>query len=225
VSRSLHTDPYPLRAIRRVGAPRRRRDQEPRVARRQAKLNAARDAGPCPGTDQASMPSPNVHVHMCPARRGFVHPASVADITALLSRLGPIAVYGLRHIELRHLEGDDRSRVLVAALRMPGVVVLYEQACPPWLISGRLASGSLRRLERAGAQVDMSASHTWVGWPDLTLRNFMLFDGLVHEIGHHMIQHGAGRATAPVMRTADHERLADAFAAGCRRAWTMGTTP
>jgi len=43
--------------------------------------------------------------------------------------------------------------------------------------------------------------------------------GLMHEVGHHVIQHRA-RKLSPVMRTVDHERRADSFAAECRRAWT-----
>jgi hypothetical protein len=54
-----------------------------------------------------------------------------------------------------------------------------------------------------------------VDWPGDTLRDFLLFDGLMHEIGHHM----TGKRTARVMRTADHERRADAFATACRLVW------
>jgi hypothetical protein len=47
----------------------------------------------------------------------------------------------------------------------------------------------------------------------------MLFDGLMHEIGHHLIQQHTGKRTARVMRTGDHERRADAFADACRKTW------
>ena len=48
----------------------------------------------------------------------------------------------------------------------------------------------------------------------------MLFDGLMHEIGHHMIQHDTGKRATRAMRTVDHERRADAFAAACRQVRT-----
>jgi hypothetical protein len=41
----------------------------------------------------------------------------------------------------------------------------------------------------------------------------------MHEIGHHVVQHRTGKRGARVMRTADHERRADAFAAACRLRW------
>jgi hypothetical protein len=47
----------------------------------------------------------------------------------------------------------------------------------------------------------------------------MLFDGLMHEIGHHVIQHAAHKQHAPATPTADHECRADAYAARARHAW------
>lgn len=175
MSRSLHTDPYPLRAARRV------RDVQVRVGR---------------------------------PRPGFVHPAGASDIRRALAFFGAPATYGLRRIELRHGTG----RLLVAALSEPGVVVLFEQPRPPWTIQGRLTTEARVRLRRAGATVEQGASAARVDWPGQALRDFMLLDGLMHEIGHHAIQHRA-RKTRPIMRTVDHERSADAFAASCRRAW------
>jgi hypothetical protein len=57
---------------------------------------------------------------------------------------------------------------------------------------------------------------TIVSWPSTTLRAFMLFDVLMHEIGHHLIQHYKGKRPARVARTRDHEAFADAFAQRCR---------
>jgi hypothetical protein len=53
----------------------------------------------------------------------------------------------------------------------------------------------------------------------------MLVDGLMHEIGHHLIQHHKGKRLARVMRTADHERRAKQFAEACRQAWVARQTP
>lgn len=45
------------------------------------------------------------------------------------------------------------------------------------------------------------------------LRDFMRFDVLLHELGHHVLQHRA-RKVGSVRRTSDHERFAEMFA--CR---------
>ncbi|MET7969850.1 hypothetical protein [Micromonospora sp. NPDC005305] len=44
------------------------------------------------------------------------------------------------------------------------------------------------------------------------LRDFMRFDVLLHELGHHLLQHRA-RKVGNIQRRSDHERFADAFAA------------
>ncbi|GLH98133.1 hypothetical protein [Phytohabitans aurantiacus] len=180
LSRSLHTDPYPIRAARRAGVP--------------------------------------VRVRRCPPRPGFTHPAGPADVVRVLSFFGAAVTYGLRAIELRQRPAADTG-LAVAALRVPGIVLLFEQPVSPWVLPGRLTDGTAARLERAGARVTGGQAGTRVDWPGDTLRDFMLFDGLMHEIGHHMIQHAARKYRAPAMRTADHERRADAYAMRARHAW------
>jgi hypothetical protein len=228
MSRSLHTDPYALRAARRVVAPYRRRPDEPRVARRRARLSATLDtaagAAKCSPGGPGGPPA-RVDVRVCPPRPGFFHPAGVDDVTRLLAFFGPPAVYGLRRVELRQRVGDNRCGLLVAGLKVPGMVVLFEQPPPPWMIAARLTVDSLQRLQRAGAHIQMTATQTRIDWPAQTLRDFVLLDGLMHEIGHHMLQHNAGKRVTQAMRTADHERCADAFAAACRRAWTTSAAP
>jgi hypothetical protein len=206
VSRSLHTDPYRVRAARRLMAPYRRRADEPRALRRRSRLEARM---PAPGG-----PAARVEVRVCPARPGFHHPAGAAEIGRMLAWFGPPAMYGVRRVELRQRSGADAGGLVVAALLEPGVVVLYEQPWPPWVLVGRLTADAGHRLRRAGAVMRITDGLARVDWPGRTLADFMLFDGLMHEIGHHMIERGA-RA----MRTADHERRADAFAAACRSAW------
>lgn len=44
------------------------------------------------------------------------------------------------------------------------------------------------------------------------LRDFVRFDVLLHEIGHHVLQHRV-RKVASVRRRADHERYAELFVA------------
>jgi hypothetical protein len=156
---------------------------------------------------------------VCPARPGFVHPADRVQVARLLAFFGPRALYGLRSVEMRHAVDHGRPGLLLAALRPPGHVVLYEQPRPPWVFAGRLHAVSRQRLDRAGATVHETHGLTHVAWTDDTLRDFVLFDGLMHEIGHHIIDNDAGTRGARVMRSADHEARADAFAAACRRAW------
>ncbi|WP_426512061.1 hypothetical protein ACPPVO_16435 [Dactylosporangium sp. McL0621] len=154
-----------------------------------------------------------VAVRVRAARPGFVHPASPADIRRLLAFFGPAATYGLRAVELRQRPGPGFA---VAALRVPGIVRLFEQPEPPWVLPGRLGPPDLARLRRAGAVVSPGPAATEVGWPGHSLRDFVLFDGLMHEIGHHVVQHAANRHRTAAMRTADHERRADAYAARAR---------
>jgi hypothetical protein len=57
---------------------------------------------------------------------------------------------------------------------------------------------------------------TTVDWPGDTLRDFVLFDVLMHEIGHHIVQQYTGNRAGRVMRTRDHEAFAERFARRCR---------
>jgi len=166
-------------------------------------------------TRRAGAPVP---VRVCPPRRGFVHPADPADIVRVLTFFGPAAAYGLRGIELRQQPAAGTGPA-VAALRVPGLVLLFEQPAPPWDLSGQLTDVATARLQRAGARVATGQASTRVDWPGSSLCDFMLFDGLMHEIGHHMIQHAARKHRTRAMRTADHERRADAYAVRARHAW------
>jgi hypothetical protein len=159
-----------------------------------------------------------VPVRVCRARSGFVHPADPADVVRVLSFFGPAAAYGLRGVELRQQPAGGTGPA-VAELRVPGVVLLFEQPAPPWELPGQLTDLAMGRLQRAGARVVTGPAGTLVDWPGSTLRDFMLFDGLMHEIGHHMIQHAARKQRTRAMRTADHERRADAYAMRARHAW------
>jgi hypothetical protein len=210
VSRSLHTDPYRVRSARRVAAPYRRRGDEPRAVRRRDRSDVT-----APG---AGGPAVRVDVRVCPARPGFHHPAGGAEILRVLASFGSAVVYGVRRIELRQRTGAGPAGLAVAVLREPGMVVLFEQPRPPWTVVGQLNAEAEHRLRRAGAIVHAGPAVTRVDWPGRTLTDFMLFDGLMHEIGHHIVQRRAGRRGVRAMRTADHERRADAFAMACRLA-------
>ena len=166
-----------------------------------------------------------VRVRTTRPRSGFIHPIGRPQILDVLDFFGPLAFYGLRAIELRHVDQEERGVPVLARLRVPGTVILYEQRASPWTIAGRLSEESLSRLRDAGAIVDIGPSATVIDWPEGTLAKFMLFDGLLHEVGHHLIQHHSGKRTARVMRTADHERAAERFAAACRAAWAARLDP
>jgi hypothetical protein len=158
---------------------------------------------------RAGTPRP-LPIDATPARPGFVHPATPREIADLLIRLGPTATYGLRGVQLR--ERPAGAGLVVAALRMPGMVILYEQPRPPWTLAGRLTAETVERLRRAGALVDEIAAATRVDWPGDTLRDFVLVEGLLHEIGHHQVQQRRRKRTVRAMRTADHERVATRYA-------------
>ncbi|MBI4602060.1 MAG: hypothetical protein HY721_08870 [Planctomycetes bacterium] len=154
-------------------------------------------------------------------RAGRVHPAGKSDIVALLSSLGPEGTYGVKSIEL--VEGDDAAPgglVRLGRLSVPGRILLYDQRAPPWSFVGRLAEPVVARLAAAGAAVEESTDglETVVRWPGKTLRDFMLFEGLLHGIGHHLLQHHKGKRTARVARSRDHEAFARRFVRRCRAA-------
>ena len=94
----------------------------------------------------------------------------------------------------------------------------------PWRLSGLLKGDVARRLERAGAVVtrltDVGA--TLVDWPQDTLRRFMLEHALLHELGHHVLQHYKGKRPLRVARTRDHEAFAARFAEKQRAALMKG---
>jgi hypothetical protein len=224
MTRSLQTDPPSIRAARRTNAPRRSRKAEPAVVRREARL--LRAVGIEPRDEPATGDRPaSIRIRVTAARPGFHHPLGRREIRELLDFFGPVTTYGVRSIELTHLPTDDRTSVRLASLRVPGVVLVYEQAESPWVVHGRMSEAAVHQLERAGAVLSTMDSATRIAWPGETLADCMRFDGLLHEIGHHLIQHHNGKRTARVMRTADHERRAKRFADACRRAWVEKAGP
>jgi hypothetical protein len=162
-------------------------------------------------------------------RPGHLHPAGRADLERLLHFFGPRHYYGLRAVRLLRAPAAPAGKLLLGRLRVPGEVLLYEQPAPPWVLTAPLAPADAQRLLRAGAVVaEVHAGTRWrVDWPGQTLRDFLLFDVFLHEVGHHVFQHETGKRTARVARTRDHEAFADAFARRCRLAFLRaeGITP
>jgi hypothetical protein len=155
-----------------------------------------------------------------------VHPAGRADVERVLHFFGAQCFYGIRSIEL--VQGVARrtsGRFVFGTLSVPGRVRLYDQLPSPWLLPGSLAPNRQAQLRGAGAIVEVAGqgSQTLVTWPGDTLRDFMLLDVLMHEIGHHMIQQYTGKRLARVARTRDHEAFAERFARDCRAAYLRST--
>jgi hypothetical protein len=205
VSRSAHTRPRAIRAADRLRAP--------HAPRRVGDLhinNAAPDAG-----DIIPL-IPRIHVQR--PGPGADHPASRADILRVLAFFGPECIYGIRSITLARTPGIVANRVQFGRLIVPGRIVLFAQPASPWVVAGRLPHEAEAHFIHAGAHIGQVANgtQTVVTWPAQSLRDFMLFDVLMHEIGHHRIQHYKGKRTVRVVRTKDHEAFADAFARQCR---------
>ncbi len=180
-------------------------------------------SSPAPWTPSldTSLPLPRLHVQ--DPRRGRIHPATRADVLAVLEYFGAEATYGLRTIELARSRGDAVGGLLLGTLLVPGRIVLYDQPPSPWLLPGRLPTRQLERLEAAGAEVERTGcGRTRVTWPGETLKEFMLLDVLLHEIGHHVLQHHKGKRRARIARTRDHEAYARAFAQRCRVRYLEG---
>jgi len=110
---------------------------------------------------------------------------------------------------------------------VPGRIVLYEQPVPPWRMRGMIAPATACRLEKSGAVLTPlpEAGVTLVDWPADTLRRFMLDEVLIHEVGHHVLQHHKGKRPARIARTRDHEASAARFAEKQRAALTKRNSP
>lgn len=155
---------------------------------------------------------PRVQVGRPPA--GFFYPAIRADVLGLLRRAGAECTYGLRAVRLAVAPRAEGEGLLFGRLIVPGVIVLYAQPVPPWVLPGRLPADGEERLRRAGAEITSlgGGTQTVVSWPGDTLRRFMLYDVLLHEIGHHVLQHERRAPAGRIVRTRDHEAFADQFA-------------
>jgi hypothetical protein len=237
VSRSKHTRPRPILAADRVRSPYEPRGRDDKSSTH-CRARLLKEMGlippplePCrgvraqraPRTAPAPAPLPRMVVKR--PREGYVHPAGKGDIARILRFFGEQYTYGLRRIVLVQAAGTPASsrRLVFGRLRVrDGEVILYEQAMPPWVLPGRLSPGDEERLVRAGAILELSGQgqQTVVRWPAGTLRDFMLFDVLMHEIAHHTLQQYKGKRALRVARTAHHEALAHRFAVRCRLLYT-----
>jgi len=214
MSRSKHTDPKAIRALRRTRWPFDKRCVGDLTLRR--KIDLQLEVAGILSTHRP--PNKNgqsrLRIIIQPPRRGFHHPVGKRDLLELLDSLGPIARYGLRSIELARASVDASiSALMFGRYCAPGRIILYEQPLPPWRLHGRLPSASLRRFEHAGAIVKTlpALGATLIDWPDDTLRQFVLEDIFLHELGHHVLQHYKGKRLVRIARTHDHEAFANRF--------------
>jgi hypothetical protein len=155
-------------------------------------------------------------------RQGFDHPAKKEDILGVLQFFGERCFYGLRLIKL--IQGNSTlsgASLLMGRLEVPGTIVLYDQPASPWFVAGLIPRAEREKLERAGATIEVSSDnlHCLIHWTESALKNFMLFEVFMHEIGHHLIQQYTGKRNARVVRTKDHEHFADLFAERCRESF------
>jgi hypothetical protein len=229
MSRSVHTRPRHILSANRVRAP-----HEPRgrsdsssartLGRAVKELGLHRDPAPPAPSSDAPTPLPLLRAQR--PREGYAQPAGRADISRLLQFFGAELTYGVRSIELVRGRDDLQRGLLLGRLLAPGRVLLYDQPPSPWLLPGRLPVRELERLVDAGAEVESTTSgRSRVTWPGETLREFMLLDVLLHEIGHHVLQHHKGKRRARVARTRDHEAYARAFADRYRRRYRESLCP
>ncbi len=225
MSRSVHTDPKCIRGPRRVGAPhapRREGDRTGEWAIARAlkamgiSVSLRTPAGEAPNPTRL----PRLVVKRAP--KGYRHVVSRSEVIPVLRFFGEACTYGLREIVLAAGPAPDTTKILFGRLIVPGQVVLYPPPPAPWCLAGRLPAKQRRKLERAGAVLESAGkgAQTIVKWSGNDLRDFMLFEVLMHEIGHHLIQHHKGKRRVRTARTKDHEAFADRFAARCRKLWT-----
>jgi hypothetical protein len=214
VSRSKHTDPKTIRAMRRIRSPRDKRDVGDLSRRRKLGLQTKRIGAAFVQRPTNVNGHPRLRIIVRSPRLGFHHPAGERDILELLNALGPIPRYGLHSIDLApSLATGTASPLVFGRYCAPGRVILFEQAVPPWRLPGLLPETMVRRFARVGATVTLLADvrASLVDWPEGTLRRFMLQDVFLHELGHHVLQHYKGKRSVQIARTSDHEAFASRF--------------
>ncbi len=217
MSRSKHTDPRCIRAARRVRVPFEKRAVGDLSLRRELGRKASELNSIGLSSVKGGKPLPLIpRVLWREPSPGFHHPIGKQEVLQLVGTIGPVGIYGLRSIELTRAPVQSGGRPLVfGRYAAPGRILLFEQPLPPWRLPGRLAKEDVARFQRAGAVVSLMSQlgATLIDWPADTLRRFMLEEVLLHELGHHVLQHYKGKRPARIARTKDHEAFAALFAA------------
>jgi hypothetical protein len=156
-------------------------------------------------------PTPSLH-----------HPATRTDIVRVVTFFGAECIYGVRTVTLVN-PPQTAWTLPLGRLIVPGQIVLYAQPLSPWVMPRQLSEERAEHFRQAGAAITVlgGGAQTVIAWPGETLRDFMLFDVLMHEIAHHMIQQYTGKRRERVMRTKDHEAFAAHFARRCRAGYPV----
>lgn len=225
LSRSKHTRPAHIIAAERVRTPRGKRDEQNVAARQMVRILKEFGIELCePANRSTTETGPTIFPRITVQRthKGYLHPADKRDITRLLEQFGELAWYGVREICLVQNSELQSDKFKFGALSVPGKILLYEQPEPPWICSGLPNNSDL--LNAAGAVITTSTdgSRSMIDWTLDDLRDFMLFDVLMHEIGHHLVQQFTGKRQAQVLRSKDHESVAANFARRCREQYVPG---
>lgn len=126
-----------------------------------------------------------------------VHHVNAADVTVILSRL-PIELWS----RLRAVHFNDRSR----GARTLGYVNRGRREIALCALPPRM---SLTRALVRGQTPEQFGARRGAKWPPLAIRRFMLYDVLLHEIGHLQLIDENARS---VRRQFAHEKLAQSFA-------------
>jgi hypothetical protein len=229
VSRSKHTDPRAIRAERRLDGPRDRRgtgdpSHRNRIGRILKELGVVYDFNQVDRHHERVRP----RIIERPPNPGFCNPANKDEILQLLEFVGPEAMYGLRWVEyVPALPLESNVLPPLGRLKVPGHILLYQQPLPPWRLPGIISAIDAHQFQRAGALIETQSEIecTIVDWPGDSLRDFILLDVLLHEVGHHVLQHNKGQRTKRVARTRDHEDFARMFVERCRALWLDEQSP
>ena len=216
MSRSKHTDPRPIRAARRLRERFQARSTGDLTIRRRCAQRLKELGLTTERNNKHRQPrhsGPRILIQM--TSPGFFHPATKKDISNLLRAVGPLAVYGLRSVELVRAPSGGLPALVFGRYQASGRILLYQQPLPPWRLSGVLKREDARRLKRAGALIKLlpGSRATPIVWPDFSLKRFMIEEVLLHELGHHVLQHHKGKRPVRIARTKDHEAFAAQFVA------------
>jgi hypothetical protein len=200
MARSLHTQKLELRAVRRLARPYSKRRSE-------AALLSGRTGG-----SKANAPSRlpiGVHRH----QTRLCHPLNRQDISSLAELLGPVAIYGLKSIQLRREPAIRTEGIVFAEYALSADIFLYALPTGPWNLPFPLAPTDCAAFRRYGALVESNVNRntTMVSWPLNCLKRYLLYEVLAHELGHHAVQRSRGKLATSVCRTRDHEALAERY--------------
>lgn len=213
MSRTKHTDPRNIRARRRIHAPFEPRGaRDPRLRRKLGQTLG--EPNGTAGLDRMGPFAARPRIIFRKTHPGFHQPAGKREVNRFLDSIGPIALYGLRSVELARAPVTGKGSLVFGRYEALGRILLFEQAEPPWRLPGILRQADTNRFKRFGATVTIQPDPqiTTVDWPRDALKRFMLEGVLLHELGHHVLQQYKGKRPIRIARTRDHEAAAERFA-------------